>query len=207
MTQVTEKPINKNARAGYHHGDLRSALVAATRELVEAKGPEQFSVADACRAASVSTAAPYRHFPDKHAMLVAVATDGMARLADQIAKATQAHDPGTVDAIAACGETYVQFAKAEPGVFRLMFGLTSEHADFPELMAEGQRCFGTVVEQMSVRLGLSADHATVSQRAFALWTFVHGLSFLLIDEKATSMGIDIDLPVWLHNNTRRLLSD
>ncbi|NRB00609.1 MAG: helix-turn-helix transcriptional regulator, partial [Rhodobacteraceae bacterium] len=55
----------KNSKSGaYHHGDLRAALVSATRDLVEEKGPDRFSVADACRAAGVSTAAPYRHFSD-----------------------------------------------------------------------------------------------------------------------------------------------
>ncbi len=203
-TEIKEKKISKD---GYHHGDLRAALVEATRKLVEEKGPDQFSVADACRAAGVSTAAPYRHFPDKHAMLVAVATDGMSRLADRAAAEAENHKPGSVDAIAAIGEVYVRFAMAEPAVFRLMFGLTNDHSEFPDLMEAGRRCFGVLLGQMSVRLGVPPDHPTTRTRSFALWTFVHGLSFLLIDEKAARMQIDIDLPSWLHENTRRLLSD
>jgi len=52
-------------KSGYHHGDLRAGLINATRQLVEEKGPEGFSVTDACGLAGVSTAAPYKHFKDK----------------------------------------------------------------------------------------------------------------------------------------------
>ena len=63
------KNAKKNKSAGlkkenYHHGDLRSGLIEATRQLVEEKGPDGFSVSDACRLAGVSTAAPYKHFKD-----------------------------------------------------------------------------------------------------------------------------------------------
>ncbi|MEM6374564.1 MAG: helix-turn-helix domain-containing protein, partial [Pseudomonadota bacterium] len=67
----------KAKRTNYHHGDLRADLVEATRRLVEEKGPDRFSVSDACRAAGVSTAAPYRHFEDRDEMLLAVCAEGM----------------------------------------------------------------------------------------------------------------------------------
>lgn len=54
-----------------HHGDLRAGLIETVRQLVEEKGPDRFSVSDACRLAGVSTAAPYRHFSDKEDMLLA----------------------------------------------------------------------------------------------------------------------------------------
>jgi AcrR family transcriptional regulator len=56
----------------YHHGDLRQALIDASHQLLVEKGAENFSLADACRVAGVSTAAPYKHFRDKLEILEAI---------------------------------------------------------------------------------------------------------------------------------------
>ncbi|MEJ8562537.1 TetR/AcrR family transcriptional regulator [Yoonia sp. GPGPB17] len=75
---------NAHKRTSYHHGDLRSQLIEATRQLVEEKGPDHFSVSEACRRAGVSTAAPYKHFKDKTEMLREVAAAGMIRQSEQM---------------------------------------------------------------------------------------------------------------------------
>ena len=73
MVWIMKKPAQPEKRDSYHHGDLRSQLIDATRALVEEKGPDHFSVSEACRRAGVSSAAPYKHFQDKEEMLRAVA--------------------------------------------------------------------------------------------------------------------------------------
>ena len=67
-------------RRGYHHGNLREALVAAALELIAEKGPAGFTFAEAARAAGVSPAAPYRHFRDREALLADIARRGFERL-------------------------------------------------------------------------------------------------------------------------------
>ena len=67
-------------RAHYHHGELREALIQATRELVEKRGAENFTLADACRVAGVTTAAPYRHFKGKQEILEEIASRGFEEL-------------------------------------------------------------------------------------------------------------------------------
>ena len=76
-------------KSRYHHGDLRAGLIEATRRLVEEKGPDGFSVSDACRLAGVSTAAPYKHFKDKNEMLVAMVMEGMVRHRDNMLAALE----------------------------------------------------------------------------------------------------------------------
>ncbi|HEX5998570.1 MAG TPA: helix-turn-helix domain-containing protein, partial [Hyphomicrobiaceae bacterium] len=63
-------------KASYHHGGLREALIAATRQLVMERGAENFTLADACRVAGVTTAAPYRHFRSKQEILEEITSRG-----------------------------------------------------------------------------------------------------------------------------------
>ena len=75
------QPKRKVARkAHYHHGELREALIAATRQLVMERGAENFTLADACRVAGVTTAAPYRHFRSKQEILEEIASRGFDEL-------------------------------------------------------------------------------------------------------------------------------
>ena len=84
MSEIAD--TQKDAAQGkdrYHHGDLREALIQATTTLVEERGAENFSLADACRCAGVSTAAPYRHFRDKEEILEEIAARGFDTLTER----------------------------------------------------------------------------------------------------------------------------
>jgi AcrR family transcriptional regulator len=196
----------------YHHGDLRAGLVEAARALVETNGPERLSLSDACRAAGVSTAAPYRHFPDKAALLLAVALGGMERHAGAMTTAAARHPVGSTEAVAAIGRAYVDFALREPGVFQLMFSLTRGHSEDPALVATGEATFGIVLAQIAARRGRAPDDPSVVLTGFSLWTFVHGLSFLLIDDKlgkSAKFDLDslVDVDALLADAARRFLDD
>ncbi|MFN4059108.1 MAG: TetR/AcrR family transcriptional regulator [Roseinatronobacter sp.] len=180
MTNETPEP---QAKTAYHHGDLRAHLIATVRELVETHGPDGFSVAEAARRAGVSSAAPYKHFKDRPEILRGVCAEAMDRLQAAMEAGAAAHPQGSLEAVAAIGLAYVDFAKAEPGVFRLVFSLTEGHENAPDLLAKGECCFGVVVQAIAARLGLSPDAPDVQRRAYILWSFVHGHSFLHIDMK------------------------
>src|SRR5688572_13022768 len=74
--RIAPKATRGGRKAPYHHGDLREALIAATRRLVMERGAEDFTLADACRVAGVTTAAPYRHFRSKQEILEEIAARG-----------------------------------------------------------------------------------------------------------------------------------
>lgn len=178
MTPATSKePRN------FHHGDLRAQLILAVRALVEAQGADGFSIAEAARAAGVSSGAPYKHFEDRRALLRAVASDGLERLRVAMLAAKDGLRPGSLDTIAAIGLAYISFAKAQPGLFRLMFGLTDGHEKSAELAEAGQRAFAVVLEATADHVGQSAATSAVQETAYLLWTLVHGHAFLSIDAK------------------------
>src|SRR5215469_12885352 len=74
-------------RRGYHHGNLKEALVRAALDLIAEKGPAGFTFADAARWAGVSPAAPYRHFRDRDELLADVARRGFEQFSAALASA------------------------------------------------------------------------------------------------------------------------
>lgn len=179
-------------KAAYHHGDLRAQLIAAVRDLVETHGPDGFSVAEAARRAGVSSAAPYKHFRDRHEILRGVVSEALDRLRAMMEAGARAQPAGSLEAVAAVGQAYVDFARAEPGVFRLVFGLTEGHENAPELQAKGEACLGVVVQAAAARLHRSPGDPEVQRCAYMLWSFVHGHSFLIIDMKHQVASAEID---------------
>jgi AcrR family transcriptional regulator len=193
-------------KAAYHHGDLRAQLIAAVRELVETHGPDGFSVAEAARRAGVSSAAPYKHFKDRHEILRGVVSEAMDRLRAAMEAGAADHTEGSLEAVSAIGLAYVDFARAEPGVFRLVFGLTEGHENAPDLLAKGENCFGVVVLAVAACLGLSPGAPDVQRRAYMLWSFVHGHSFLTIDMKHKVASAEIDDWDYLMTISRAILA-
>lgn len=191
-TPVTDPLPGVTPRAAYHHGDLRAQLIAAVRELVEIHGPDGFSVAEAARRAGVSSAAPYKHFKDRPEILRSVVSEAMDRLRAAMDAGAATYPAGSVEAVAAVGRAYVNFARAEPSVFRLVFGLTAGHETAPDLQAKGEGCFGVVVHAVAACLHSTPDDRQVQACAYMLWSFVHGHSFLTIDKKSTVASAQID---------------
>lgn len=184
-------------KKNYHHGELRSQLLEAVRQLIEANGPDGFSIAEACRLAGVSTAAPYRHFKDRDDILRGVIMDAMHRMGDAMQAAADAHPPGDPERVVALGRSYIDFARSERGVFTLIFGLAGGHAEDDELAEEGQKKFGIVVRVVSEHLKRPADDPEVTARAYALWCAVHGHAFLVLDGKAEETAMDVDEGAYL----------
>ena len=194
-------------KSGYHHGDLRAGLVEATRRLVEEKGPDGFSVSDACRLAGVSTAAPYKHFRDKNEMLVAMVLEGMQRHRANMLSALEGIPEGRPARVTAIGREYVNFALRENGVFRLKFGGFTDRLDDTRLQQAGEETFGILLHEVAKCLGETEITPEVRRRGFMLWSFVHGLSFLLVDKKIADMGGETELEDLLSDVAERVLTD
>ncbi len=205
IMNIPVMPDKKRTR--YHHGDLRAQLIEATRELVEEKGPDHFSVSEACRRAQVSTAAPYKHFKDKTEMLREVAMQGMERHASEMMAEVAPHPDGTLDRVIAMGRVYVRFAKAEPGVFRLMFTWGEDPEGEDILQQQGERVKGFVKMEVAKCLSLSEINEDVERRALMLWSFVHGLSFLSIDGKLQDERMAEDIEALLVDVSKRMVPE
>src|ERR1700745_4056730 len=102
---------------GYHHGNLREALIRAALELIAQKGPAGFTFAEAARWAGVSPAAPYRHFRDRDELMANVALRGFELFGVALEKAWSEGRPDPLSAFENVGKAYLQFAREEPAYY------------------------------------------------------------------------------------------
>lgn len=169
------------ARA-YHHGDLRTALLAAAEDELAERGVEGFSLRQVAKRAGVSHAAPAHHFGDAQGLLTALAAEGFRQfLAAQAAREAQAA-PDPASQLVAAGLGYVDFAIGRPALFRLLW--QSERPDFgnAELGQAARSAFQHLVDQVMAAGGRStADEA-------AAWAMAHGLADLLASGRLESVG-------------------
>ncbi|MEO1694995.1 MAG: TetR/AcrR family transcriptional regulator [Pseudomonadota bacterium] len=194
------------AKAKYHHGDLREALISASYDIVRERGAAQFALSDACRRAGVSTAAPYKHFRDRTEILGEVAQRAFQKIGDDGVTAARAAGEGTLDGIIALNLAYVDFAVDEPALFRLMFGQNPELREREKVMACGQHCFRRVVEQFELYCHRNQPHADAEMICMRVWTFVHGMASLLIDEDYEAVSPAFDHRTLLVTSTPKLLT-
>ena len=165
---------SKTGNSAYHHGDLRAALIAEGLRLVEDKGADALSLREVARGVGVSATAVYRHFPDKRALMTALADEGVRRLAAaQAAAAEQA--PTLPEAFLATGRTYVRFALDNPGLFRTTF--TYPGIDGPD-PANDSAAF--LLHSHALAL-VDGDEQRARALALHAWALVHGLAMLILD--------------------------
>ena len=199
-------PEAPEQKGRYHHGDLREALIEATRQLVVDRGAENFSLADACRCAGVSTAAPYRHFRDKLEILEEITARGFETLNQQSMEAVAEYGSGTLDGITAMGRAYVNFALQEQALFRLMFGQNPSLKASESVEIRGHACFDNVIGEVARYCENNCIKGDTREIAVQLWTFVHGAASLLMDRDYEKVVPDIDIEQMIFKATRQLLA-
>src|ERR1700722_20004579 len=134
----------RRAERGYHHGNLKEALLQAALDLIAQKGAAGFTFADAARMAGVSPAAPYRHFRDRDALLSSIAQRGFEQFEAVLTAAWDDGRPGPATAFERVGRSYLACARAEPAFYSAMFESGLPVDLNPTLLAASERAFGII---------------------------------------------------------------
>ena len=167
-------------RRGYHHGNLREALIAAALELIGEKGPAGFTIAEAARAAGVSPAAPYRHFRDREALMADVALRGFERFAEALEAAWDEGKPHPYRAMENLGRAYLAFARSEPAYYGAMFESQLPPDASPELSKASDRAFAVLRQACEALCALMpADKRPPAlMMSLHIWSLSHGIASL-----------------------------
>lgn len=164
-------------KRGYHHGNLRQALIDAALELIEQKGPTGFTLSEAAKQAGVTPAAVYRHYEGREDLIAECARQGYGIFADLMEHAYQSGQPSALAAFEATGRAYLAFARRFPGHYIAMFESGISLNRTPELADVAQRANG-VLEKAATDL---SQHIPEDRRPPAsmfsahIWAMSHGV--------------------------------
>jgi AcrR family transcriptional regulator len=171
-------------RTGYHHGNLREALIEAALQLVKEGGPESVSVREAAKRAGVSPGAPFRHFNNKTALMTAVAEQAMGQFRAEITKAVEnvaSDDP--IKRFAAIGVAYLRWAFQNPTQFQIISTRSLIDWDGSESLRRDNDAVRSLLEESMVeaqrRSMLRSDNIADTQ--IAARALVYGLARMHID--------------------------
>ena len=164
-------------KRGYHHGNLREALVEACLRLIAERGPQGFTLSEAAREAGVTPAAVYRHFEGREDLVAEAARQGFEMFADLLAYAYDGGRPSALAAFEATGRAYLAFARKFPGHYVAMFESGVSVNRTPELAAASARARG-VLEQAAEALSrhIPPDRRPPASMFSAhIWAMSHGV--------------------------------
>lgn len=164
-------------KQGYHHGNLREALVLACLQLIEEKGPTGFTLSEAARVAGVTPAAVYRHFEGREDLIAEAARQGYEIFADLMEHAYGNGQPSALKAFESTGRAYLAFARRFPGHYVAMFESGISIQRNADLAAVAQRALG-VMEKAAYDLSqhIPADRRPPAKMFSAhIWAMSHGV--------------------------------
>lgn len=181
MVLTYESKLTVSTSKAYHHGDLRAAAIEAGLALLEERQADDLGLREVARAVGVSATALYRHFPDKAALLRALAQAGLERLA-AAQRAASAAAVGGEAGFAATGRAYVHFALANPALFRLIFSASPTAGDpFSRPAEEMPEAFRMLWDNAARLAPPDAGPQAAPLIALEAWALVHGLAILILD--------------------------
>jgi AcrR family transcriptional regulator len=169
-------------RQGYHHGNLKEALIEAAQRFIAERGLGGFTLADAAKLVGVTPAALYRHFRGREALVAEVAFRGFAQLTERLGRALKS-DGTPLERFTRMGEAYLAFAEQEPGFYAAMF--SAKPADGgacgPDAMGEtpsGGNAFDFLVHALSETFPEGFRGVDARFIAIEVWALSHGIATL-----------------------------
>ena len=180
MTASPSRRMTGRPARRYHHGNLRTALLAAADAELEAHGIEGFSLRGVAKRAGVSHAAPAHHFGEINGLLTALAGEGYRRFVQMQDLRQKKAAPDGLSRLVASGMGYIDFATAHPALFRLMFSSDRPDREHADLNAAASVAFQRLVEGVrGLQQGVPHEEKAEMQGVMAAWGIVHGLADLM----------------------------
>jgi AcrR family transcriptional regulator len=174
----------------YHHGDLRAALVAASLAIIEERGPEQVTVREAAKRAGVSSGAPFRHFPNRTALMTAVAEEAQRRFRAEIDAALAAAPNEPLARFHALGEAYLRWAIRNPSHFRVISARNLIDYDSSPYLTRDNDEIRAMMSAALIAAARNGNLATsdVAHLQIAARACVYGLARMYIDGHFAQWG-------------------
>ena len=168
----------------YHHSDLGQKIIDEALAWIERENVVSLSLRGIARRLGVSHNAPYRHFPDKESLLVAIAKIGFTQLRRTLEQAAKCSNDARQN-LESIGVAYVRYAIENQAYYRVMFSDLQLNCDkHPDLNQISQQAFAVLLDAVKTgqnrKIFISED---TLQLANVCWSLTHGVSMLAIDRQ------------------------
>jgi AcrR family transcriptional regulator len=172
-------------KEAYHHGDLEQKILEEALSWIEKENIVSLSLRGIARNLGVSHNAPYRHFPDKESLLIAISIKGFSQLRQTLQQASNNHPDDAQKRLEAIGVAYIEYAVQNQAYYRVMFGERQKNVrSCPALQQVANEAFAVLVN--AIKTGQTKEvfiEETTEQLARVCWSLVHGVSMLAIDDQ------------------------
>lgn len=188
----------------YHHGNLPDALIDAGIRMLKARGPHKFSLRELSENVGVTRTAPAHHFGDRNGLLAAIAAKGYQQLVKLRNNRIANTGDDVREKLIAAAASYVEFALSEPELFTLMFSTIIVNRDkYPDLVTAQRAAFYGLAGYVQELFEASEDTDVSNVVAYGLWSLMHGISTLKINQPGAPSTIQ-NIPV---NHLSRQLAE
>jgi AcrR family transcriptional regulator len=180
-TLAYDAPIVKKA---YHHGSLRETVLELSKKLIQEKGIHDFSLREVARMAGVSRTAPYRHFPDREAVLLAIAEEAYSKVSEEMQVVVQRSGDKAIIAVQELIVIYVKFMVENRHYFDFIFGsFIRDKISRQRLNIAREKMTNTITEMVKRARLVKGDSAQQQKiMAAGTWALMHGVASLICDD-------------------------
>ena len=180
--EIAEQPAARTRKPRGQGASRRGEILAAAKALFVRDGVEHVTMRRIASAVGVSATALYVYFPDKEAILQAIAADSFTTLI-RSHEATQRPERGAAENLRAGLQNYVAFALAHPDEYRLIFLRFGRKEEFDPCaeVPEADIGFGLLVRSVQAMIDEGQFPPKPAMLlSEAIWACLHGLVSLLL---------------------------
>ena len=164
-------------RRSYHVGNVRSQLSAAASALLETEGASALSLRAIARRTGVALGTVYYHYADKQALLAGLAAEGFRDLSVALRTATDGRGGGS--GIRAAGMAYLNFVRARPALYGLMYE-PREIGRREEVEEAESAAFAEMIRAAAEDLPGGTEAESIRQVAQGIWSCARGIAALAL---------------------------
>jgi len=177
------------AEKHYHHGDLKNLLINKVLEAVKNNYLEKFSIREAARYLGVSPAAPYNHFNDKEALILASVYYCKNKFIDHLKNKIITNETHENRKLAILGKSYLKYANDNPEIFIFMFSQTLSNSDRVNSYQEFRKLFLDSIKE-SFSLEDLRKRVSMNSAVNAAWSIVHGTACLIASRTISNEEVE-----------------
>ncbi|MDZ4726134.1 MAG: TetR/AcrR family transcriptional regulator [Leptospira sp.] len=180
----------RKPRKGYHHGNLREAILNESMVWIKKKGVESLSLREIAKKLGVTHSAPNKHFAKKEILLASLIEIGFTQFKIALLEGRNGIEIHPKESFISMGVSYLRFANENPEIYRLMFSNNIEDITlYPACEKAGLESFEVLLSAVMILQSKGIiKKGDPKEMAYLIWSFTHGYVMLVQDGRLK--GID-----------------